>query len=58
MQKELYEILADHTGQDYDKIEKDCDRDNWMMAHEAKEYGLLDEVLDRNNSRKKKESTK
>jgi ATP-dependent Clp protease protease subunit len=58
MQKELYEILADHTGQDYDKIEKDCDRDNWMMAQEAKEYGLLDEVLDRNNSRKKKESTK
>lgn len=58
MQKELYEILADHTGQEYDKIEKDCDRDNWMMAHEAKEYGLLDEVLDRNNSRKKKESTK
>lgn len=58
MQKELYEILAHHTGQEYDKIEKDCDRDNWMMADEAKEYGLLDEVLDRNNSRKKKEITK
>lgn len=58
MQKELYEILAHHTGQEYDKIEKDCDRDNWMMADEAKEYGLLDEVLDRNNSRKKKELTK
>lgn len=52
MQKELYDILAFHTGQPYDKIEEDCDRDNWMRAHEAKEYGLIDEVLDRNNPRK------
>lgn len=48
MQKELYDILAHHTGQDYDTIHKDCDRDNWMKAPEAKEYGLVDEVLDRN----------
>ena len=48
MQKELYDILAFHTGQDYKTIEKDCDRDNWMLAQEAKEYGLVDEVLSRN----------
>lgn len=46
MQKELYDILSHHTGQSYEKIEKDCDRDNWMKAAEAKEYGLIDEVLD------------
>jgi ATP-dependent Clp protease protease subunit len=51
MQKELYTILAEHTGQDYDKIAEDCDRDNWMKAHEALEYGLVDEVLDRKNSK-------
>lgn len=45
MQKELYDILAAHTGQDYDKIAQDCERDNWMIAPEAKEYGLIDEVL-------------
>ncbi len=47
MKAELYEILAFHTGQKYDQIEKDCDRDNWMTATDAKEYGLVDEVLDR-----------
>ena len=45
MQKELYDILAVHTGQSYETIEKDCDRDNWMVATAAKEYGLVDEVL-------------
>ncbi len=44
-QKELYDILSYHTDQPYDKIEKDCDRDNWMTADEAKEYGLVDEVI-------------
>jgi len=48
MKKELYEILAYHTEQPYEKIEQDCDRDNWMVANEAKEYGLVDEVLVRN----------
>ena len=52
MQKQLYDILANHTGQDYETIEKDCDRDNWMTAPEAKEYGLIDEVLDRSSSKK------
>lgn len=47
MQKDLYNILAKHTGQKYDVIEKDCDRDNWMIAQEAKKYGLIDEVLER-----------
>lgn len=51
-QKALYDILAYHTGQEYDKIEKDCERDNWMTSAEAKEYGLIDEVLARNNPRK------
>ena len=51
MQKDLYNILAEHTGQKYDKIEKDCDRDNWMTAKESKEYGLIDEVLERTVSK-------
>ena len=44
-QKELYEILAHHTGQTYETIEKDCERDNWMTAEDAKNYGLVDEVI-------------
>ncbi len=51
MKKELYEILADCTGKDFDTIEKDCDRDNWMTAGDAKEYGLVDEVLERRKSK-------
>ncbi len=47
MKKELYEILASHTGQTFKKIEKDSDRDNWMSATDAKNYGLIDEVLKR-----------
>jgi ATP-dependent Clp protease protease subunit len=54
MQKSLYDILAHHTGQPYEKIEQDCDRDNWMSAADATEYGLVDEVLDRNNPKKAK----
>jgi len=45
MKKELYEVLASHTGQAYERIEEDCDRDNWMTAEEARDYGLVDEVL-------------
>ena len=47
VKKDLYNILAKHSGQKYDKIEKDADRDYWMRAHEAKEYGLIDEVLEK-----------
>lgn len=53
LRKELYDIYVVHTGQKYDQIEKDCLRDNWMTAHEAKEYGIVDEVLDRDNPRNK-----
>lgn len=45
LKKELYEIIADHSGQPFDKVEKDSDRDYWMVAQEAKEYGMIDEVL-------------
>ena len=47
LKKELYEIIADHSGNPYKRIEKDSDRDYWMTALEAKEYGMIDEVLDR-----------
>lgn len=45
LKRELYEIIANHTGQTYEKIHQDSDRDYWMRADEAKEYGLIDEVL-------------
>lgn len=47
LREELYEILAKHTGQTVEQIERDSDRDKWMRAIEAKEYGLIDEVLTR-----------
>lgn len=45
VKKDLYNILSNHSGQPYEKIEKDSDRDYWMRAQEAKDYGLIDEVL-------------
>ena len=45
VKKDLYNILSKHSGQTYNKIEKDSDRDYWMRAEEAKAYGLIDEVL-------------
>jgi len=56
MRGELYNILATHTGQDFETIEKDSDRDNWMTAQQAQAYGLVDEVLTRDNPRKKDKS--
>ncbi len=47
LKNELYEIIAKHSGQPFDKIEADSDRDYWMTAAEAKEYGMIDEVLQR-----------
>jgi ATP-dependent Clp protease, protease subunit len=47
VKKDLYEILSKHSGKPFEKIEKDSDRDYWMRAAEAKEYGLIDEVLER-----------
>jgi ATP-dependent Clp protease, protease subunit len=52
LKKELYEIIAKHSKQDYDKIWKDADRDFWMTAEEAKEYGMIDEVLLRSKESK------
>jgi ATP-dependent Clp protease, protease subunit len=52
---ELYEIIALHTGQDFAKIAEDCTRDKWMTAAEAKEYGLVDEVLLVNPRKQKKD---
>ena len=45
LRKDLYNILAHHTGKTYKEIEKDSDRDKWMRSEEAKEYGIIDEVL-------------
>jgi ATP-dependent Clp protease protease subunit len=45
LKKELYEVIASHTGRTYDEVWKDSDRDYWMIAAEAKEYGMIDEVL-------------
>jgi len=47
MRDELYAIMAKHSGKTVEQIEKDSDRDNWMTATQAKEYGLVDEVLTR-----------
>jgi len=45
LKKELYQIIANHSGQTIEKVEADSDRDYWMIAQEAKEYGMIDEVL-------------
>ncbi len=45
LKKELYEIISDHTKKPFDKVEEDSDRDYWMTAKEAKDYGMVDEVL-------------
>jgi ATP-dependent Clp protease protease subunit len=45
LKKELYTIISDHSGKPFEQIEKDSDRDYWMTAQEAKEYGMIDEIL-------------
>ncbi|MDE6317777.1 MAG: ATP-dependent Clp endopeptidase proteolytic subunit ClpP [Muribaculaceae bacterium] len=45
LKKELYTIISDHSGQPFEKVERDSDRDYWMTAFEAKEYGMIDDVL-------------
>jgi ATP-dependent Clp protease protease subunit len=45
LKKELYEIIALHSGNTVEKVEKDSDRDYWMTSLEAKEYGMIDEIL-------------
>ncbi len=45
LKQELYEIIAKHSGQKIDKVNDDSDRDYWMKAEEAKDYGMIDEIL-------------
>ena len=45
LKKELYTIIADHSGNDFERIEKDSDRDYWMTSQEALDYGMIDKVL-------------
>lgn len=54
LKQELYQIISDHTGQPVEKVAQDCDRDKWLTAQEAKEYGLVDEVLITNPKKAKK----
>lgn len=52
LKKELYEIIASHSGKDYEQVWKDSDRDYWMTAEEARNYGMIDEVLARTKAGK------
>jgi ATP-dependent Clp protease protease subunit len=45
LKRELYEIISDRTGQTYDRVHKDGDRDYWMTAVDAKKYGMIDEII-------------
>lgn len=45
LKKELYKIISEKTGQPYDKVYKDGDRDYWMSAQDAKKYGMIDEII-------------
>ncbi len=48
LRKELYDIIANHSGQTYDKVHEDSDRDFWMTSEEARDYGMIDDVLVKN----------
>ena len=58
LKRELYDIVCFHSGQNTERIETDFDRDYWMTAPEAKDYGLVDEVLLINPRKDKKQETK
>jgi ATP-dependent Clp protease protease subunit len=45
LKDELYQIIAQHSGQPLEKVSDDSDRDYWMKANEAKDYGMIDEIL-------------
>ena len=47
LKEELYKIISKHSGQDYDKVYADSDRDYWMKSEKALEYGMIDEILTR-----------
>ncbi len=48
LKRELFEIIAFHSGNPVEKVEKDSDRDHWMTSQEAKDYGMIDEILHKN----------
>ena len=50
VKKELYTIISEHSGKPFDEVMKDSDRDYWMTSQEAKEYGMIDEILTRNKN--------
>ncbi|GET20173.1 ATP-dependent Clp endopeptidase proteolytic subunit ClpP [Prolixibacter denitrificans] len=52
LKKELYEIIAKHSNQPFEKVEQDSDRDYWMTAQEAKDYGMIDDILVRGKEKK------
>ncbi|ASW74281.1 MULTISPECIES: ATP-dependent Clp endopeptidase proteolytic subunit ClpP [Chryseobacterium] len=52
LKQELYDIIAEHSGQTYEWVEKSSDRDYWMTSEEAKNYGMVDEVLQRSKEKK------
>lgn len=54
LKKELYQIISDHSGKTMRQIEKDADRDYWMTASEAREYGMIDEILTKSKRAVKK----
>jgi ATP-dependent Clp protease, protease subunit len=51
LRAELYNIIAEHSGNAFEKVEKDSDRDYWMTAKEALDYGMIDEILERNKKK-------
>jgi len=55
IKKNLYDIISNHTGKSLKQVEKDCDRDYWLTSEEAKEYGLVDEVLVTNPRKDRKD---
>lgn len=56
--KELFTIISEHSHQPYDKVWKDSDRNYWMNAEEAKAYGMIDSVMNRNKVKKEQENIK
>jgi ATP-dependent Clp protease protease subunit len=54
LKKELYDIISHHSGQPFDKVQVDSDRDYWMTSQEAKEYGMIDDVLTKHKTIDKK----
>ncbi len=52
LKKELYQIIALHSGNNIEKVEKDADRDYWMTSEEARQYGMIDEILQKTTERK------